>query len=475
MNWWLILTAVLGVLLTIGVSVYIIFALTTPTELKTAIFPKIVALLGLTCAFCAVLLLPYEVANRQDPTAVGEYGGGIDTALMWQIMLWTSAALIIVVIPFAMFFYEAHDPEHFSYVQQCVPAALYTLGLVIVYIGLFCVLFYTIGYAVIPYYSYSAPPQILGPFDDQLEYTTDKVVAELELRTSAFVYCVGLLCFIGWLLFAVYGGVGLVAIPVGLIRYLYRLPKKPLTDQEWAAKQEEMAIDAAELIREGQNLQKQGTTDIKQQRKVNAFSGRVQAIESKFNALKASHEDQSMHYIRLFVILVLALIALSLTIVWILHIFFCNLVRLNPFLNVVLMDLDQAFSLLGVLMYAVLVFYLLWTVVAGNLTVGLRFTFFTIHPMRYRDTRVNSILFNVGLILTSAIAIIQFCAFSFSDYATNTAADALFDTWIRRLKYIGPVLPWLQVVLLSIFFLSCFWVLICPRKKKKKEPFEEDD
>ena len=52
MNWWLVVVAVIAALLTLGVSIYIVLAFTTPSELRVAILPKIVAVLGLTVAFC---------------------------------------------------------------------------------------------------------------------------------------------------------------------------------------------------------------------------------------------------------------------------------------------------------------------------------------------------------------------------------------------------------------------------------------
>jgi LMBR1 domain-containing protein 1 len=475
MNWWLIVTAVIGVLLTFGVSAYIIFILTTPSELKTAIFPKFIALLALSLAFIAVLLLPYEVANKRDPVSFQRLGGGVDTTLMWQIVLWSSAALIVIVVPFSMFFYEAYDPEQFSFVQQCTPAVLYTMGLLVGYLVIFFALFFSIGYAVIPYYAYATNPQFIDAFSSNVTYTNLKTKQSMELRTSAFVYFVGILCFIGWLLFMIYGGVGLIALPVGLSRYLYKIPKKPLTDQEFAAEKEKVAGEALMLLKEGTLLQKQGTAHFKVQVKVNQFNARVNSLENRFKRAVDMHDNQQFHYVKLIVLMFAVIISFGLTVTWFLHIFIHNIVKLNGFFNVILVELDNVFNLLGLLVYAVLVFYLLWCVVVGNVKVGLRFTFFQIHPLKYRDTRVNAILFNVGLVLTSSIAIVQFCVFSFTDYVDNTAAEALFDSWIRRLKYFGPMFPWLQIVLFGISVLSIAWVVMCPRPKPKEKKDDDDD
>jgi LMBR1 domain-containing protein 1 len=55
--------------------------------------------------------------------------------------------------------------------------------------------------------------------------------------------------------------------------------------------------------------------------------------------------------------------------------------------------------------------------------LGIRFAFFTIHPMEKGKTMMNSFLFNVGIILMCEIPIIQFCSKSFSIYARVTAIN----------------------------------------------------
>jgi LMBR1 domain-containing protein 1 len=474
MNWWLVVTAVLGGLLTVGVSAYIIFILTTPSELKVAIMPKLVALLGLSITFCAVLLLPYEVANAKDPTGVDQYGGGVDTVLMWQILFVIAGLLIVVFIPFAIFFYEAHDPEQFSFLQQCTPAFLYTLGLLVAFLIVFLGLFFSIGYAIIPYFSYTTAPQRFDPFDSRLVYSKFKTSEELKLRVSVFVYFVGCVCAIGWFFFIIYGGVGLVALPVGLMRFVYKSPKKPLTEIEFIAEQETIAAEALNLMREAKNLQRASTTDVRVQVRINRFNNEVESLANHLEKTTAAYEDKNFHYVKLLAAFLGSLLCTVLTVLWVLHIFLHNIVRLNGFLNVVLVELDKTFHLLGMLLYALLVFFLLWCVIVGNVKVGLRFTFFSVHPLKYRDTRINSILFNVGLLLTTSVAIVQFCTYSFVDYVAHTAADSLFDTYVSRLQYIGVMFKFLELALLAVFLLSSTWVILCPRPKPKEEK-EEDD
>jgi hypothetical protein len=67
---------------------------------------KIVTVFGLWLAFASVLVLPYDVANTSSSG-----GGGINVALIWQIVFIILAILIAFIIPFAFFFYEVSAAE----------------------------------------------------------------------------------------------------------------------------------------------------------------------------------------------------------------------------------------------------------------------------------------------------------------------------------------------------------------------------
>ena len=56
---------------------------------------------------------------------------------------------------------------------------------------------------------------------------------------------------------------------------------------------------------------------------------------------------------------------------------------------------------------------------------GLRFFCLPIHPMRIGNTMMNSMLFNVLLLLISCVSVVQFCTRAFASYARLTAAAAL--------------------------------------------------
>eukprot|EP00658_Telonema_sp_P-2_P053174 TRINITY_DN4161_c0_g1_i1.p2 TRINITY_DN4161_c0_g1~~TRINITY_DN4161_c0_g1_i1.p2 ORF type:complete len:143 (-),score=32.86 TRINITY_DN4161_c0_g1_i1:249-677(-) len=132
-----------------------------------------------------------------------------------------------------------------------------------------------------------------------------------------------------------------------------------------------------------------------------------------------------------------------------------------------LIVLNDTFALLAVIAYAVFSFYLLLCTFKGQIKFGMRVVFFKIHPMKVGDTMLNALLFNAAVSLISSVAVIQFCGQSFADFASNTAINSLLNVYVRRLKGIGTAISYMQFFFVGVAFLSIFWVILCPRKKKK--------
>jgi LMBR1 domain-containing protein 1 len=489
-TWWLVLIACLVATLIVGVSVYMVVIFAAEADRGMAWFPKAVVVFGFALSACIVLLLPLDVANRREPVTMSHYGGGLDLTVAWQVLLWTAAVTIVVIIPFATFYYENYDPEdHYNYAQQCGPAVLYTFILLVVFTILLVILWLTVGQAVIPYYSYTAQPQFVGAFDGRLAYTNAKVAAKLELKVSFFVYTLGLLCALGWFLFCIYAGVGLVSLPAELVDAFKNHPR-PISATEFVALKTKIGREAERLQVEGKRLQQSSRqaklfhvlTGNAFQRNVNRHRRRVLRLQRAYDRAFVSYEERGVGPIKLCGIGILALCAFGLSIAWILHVLLYNLPRElsrsktppTPFLNGLLVSLDKAFTLLGTLAYALFAFYLLIATVRGCFKIGLRIVFFRVHPMKLGDTLMNALLFNCGLVLLTSIVVMQFTAMSFQDYATDTVVDGMVNLYARRLKGLGAIMFYLQFVLLVVVFLTfcliAFWgVRPCKKQRRRSD------
>lgn len=94
-----------------------------------------------------MLVLPLDVANRS-------VDGGYDMVVLWQILYLAAVIWVIVIVPFAMFYYEAYEEER-SCCSQFVTAFCYTLIFMIAFGALTAIMYVTIGNADVPFKFYT--------------------------------------------------------------------------------------------------------------------------------------------------------------------------------------------------------------------------------------------------------------------------------------------------------------------------------
>ena len=114
--------------------------------------------------------------------------------------------------------------------------------------------------------------------------------------------------------------------------------------------------------------------------------------------------------------LIAGIFCMILTVLWILQIIFYILIKIDgkplyAFLNVII-------------------------TVKGNFKFGLRIMILgAIHPMKKDKTYMNSILFNVLLVMLTSVSVIQFSIRAFGEYTSLTDADIIFNTQIKYLTF----------------------------------------
>ena len=88
-----------------------------------------------------------------------------------------------------------------------------------------------------------------------------------------------------------------------------------------------------------------------------------------------------------------------------------------------------------------------------------------IHPLKKDNTYMNSILFNVMLIMFTSVSLIQFCVKAFGEYASSTDADIILNTQIRYLRFYSFFFNYniFEYVFLVIAFLSFVYLILKPR------------
>ncbi|EPY24011.1 LMBR1 domain-containing protein 1 [Strigomonas culicis] len=468
LNWWLIVLIVVIPIIVILLAVYVLLFFQTTEDATSDIVYKVFFVLATVVGLGSVLLLPFDVANSPDPTVENKYSNTLDTALMWQIMLWTMAALAVVFCPFLMFFYEGQDPDKPKIGKQIAHGIIMT----IIIFGIFAIItgvcYWKVGVALVPYEDWSTYPQNVEVNGSSITYNSTYTNATLTIDVSFTTYCIGMLCFFGWIFFLFYGGVGMLAWPIRtLLNFKNRL--KRINASRFTQEMAIVLAKAEALLEVAVNLQKQARGKMSRgtKNKINIIRNEVYFLEAHQDQLIWAYTQAGGSPFIVFGKLALTIICLGTGIVWILHIFLYNTFNADPFLNTLLIKLNDAFALCGVAAYAVLAFYLMWATFEGQLILGLRLIFFQIHPMKKGDTQVNAFLFNATLLNITAFAVLQFVCRSFQGYAPLTSLNGLMNVYVMHLKGIGQVIKWIQYGLVGVALLSIILVAICSKKKKR--------
>eukprot|EP00906_Rhabdomonas_costata_P004422 RCo006536 len=487
-NPWLIAVLVIAIVLILGGSVYLLCVFGSKEDRNTAWLPKGVVVLSVALSCFTVLLLPYDVANKADPLTFASLPGGMDVTTMWYICLIAIVVFCVLIIPFCIFYYESYDPAgddgegHPGMFSQILPAIGFTLATAIVFVVLLLALWFTVGYADIPYTGYACA---MLPADDPAVFQPVRATcvtnsnAILSVQVSPAVYAIAMVGVAGWVLFVIFGGVGLTALPVDLVMEWWYRPR-PVSTLEYSDKKQKVGARAQLLTLQGEKLQEEqrksgAKPKLSLRRAVNKFKVDVEKLEAYYMKLEFAYRERGgspwVAWFKLF----LGIITFGISLGWIAHILAYNILNANPFLNNLFIKLDNCFALFGLAAYSVCTFYLLWATTKGVIKVGLNLLIFELHPMKVGDTLMNSFLVNCILVLVATVTVVQFAAMSFRAYAANTAVYSLFNAFISNLKGIGYVFRYFQYVLLAIAFLSILvGGVLCNRRRKDREREERE-
>jgi magnesium-transporting ATPase (P-type) len=98
----------------------------------TAIYCKILVILGMLLVWAQALMLPLDVANNH----FYPNSGGINMKIFWYVVYMTTLGMITILLPYAMLFYETDDEN--TMCKRLMTALCYlTIALAVVCIILF--------------------------------------------------------------------------------------------------------------------------------------------------------------------------------------------------------------------------------------------------------------------------------------------------------------------------------------------------
>ena len=304
--------------------------------------------------------------------------------------------------------------------------------------------------------------------------------------------------FISWLLFILFGGIGLAALPLDFFYDFCNRPKHLKGSEIKERKQillencEDLRLlcrDVKEMENKGYNKKVFFSSDRREyNRKLNELKAGVLLVDKEFNFLDFANQINQKGSCALcfyYLLIPLGIICLIITGLWILQFFFSFIYTENgrpkiQFISYFLLYLeDHNVAFLSFFFFSLFCLYLLFCTMKGNIKFGLRiFIFSAVHPMKKDETYMNSFLFNVSLILISSVSVTQFCSNAFSDYVTFTDIDLIFGVQIKYLRFFVFFYKnfIFEYAFIIIFALSLIYLLIRPNDPMTTEKmFEEKE
>jgi len=300
----------------------------------------------------------------------------------------------------------------------------------------------------------------------------------LKVSVTPVTWIMALLSFVGWFFLVLFGGIGMAALPMDLL-VDYTTRPQSIDLQEYAKQKMLLNQRALQLLDIAKAIGPNGhrASSRKGRLQYNKFKQAVYFLEKDWEKVKVAYKQRGGNPLKHVFFFSMGLLSAALSISWLLHIILYNFVDppADQFLNKYFMDLDAFFALFGVATYATYVFYLLFCVIKGNMKFGLRFFCLPIHPMRIGNTMMNSMLFNVLLLLISCVSVVQFCTRAFASYARLTAADMLFGVQVENLTGLNYFFQKgvFLYAFVSVASLTAVYLGICPTDRRAK--FGDDD
>jgi len=447
------------------ISIYVIDYFSTYEEQGCVnnIFLKIIAVIGLMMVFIEILLLPLDVAN------IHGKGGKLNMNTLWIISFIIIFIFSLIIIPLMINIYEL-DPDLTTF-EKIKNGLLFFIIDVIIFASLFFILFLCFNKANIPIQKQNCSISGLQKSDESTILQKCQIKEEdISIKTPFIIFSFGLMSFGAHFLLTVFGGIGIFALPLDLIRTFIIRPIKISKNRLEEMKKEivQTSIDLKELAKKVKSMEENGyskkyfwSKEKKQYNQLfNELKVGVNIIDEQFQLINIQNAIGETSIIQYYLSLILGIIFLIISIIWIIHLVLYVLLKKYFFLNNLFSYFtNNGITFLATFLFGFLCFYLLICIVKGNFKFGIRFIILgSVHPMKKNETYMNSILFNVMLILITSVSLIHFCVKAFNEYVSMTDIDIIFSILIKNLSFFryffeNNIFEWIFCAIMLITFI----------------------
>ena len=475
----LIMIIILAVVLLI-ISLYLLVYYCHPDDggFGSGLLCKIFAVLGLSVCWAQVLLLPLDVSNTRGS------GGGLRMDVIWQIIYIVIACFVFVIIPLLTSFYEC-DPD-WSCCEKITNGFCFFFTEIVVVVLLFGIGYALLNKAEIPIAAMNCP---LSSTMETSDYKDSLTVIEctgeedpkLEISVSFPIFAIGLLSFISYFLFVVYGGIGIFALPLDMIYSFCTRPVKISGNKLEAMKKEvvETAVDLKDLAAQIQKMEKEGvhkkTLFSSDKRHYNTLLKQlkvgVAVLDEEYQIINIQNVLDGKSILGYYCNMIFGVIFMLISVIWVLHILLYVIIKpggkpVTQGINILLVYLtEHNVSFIAIGIFAFLCICLLLATIKGNFKFGVRILILgSIHPMKKNETYMNSILFNIMLFMITSVSVNQFCVKAFNEYAAMTDLDLIFSTQIKYLTFFVYFYKYniFEYILCGVMIISFVYLVLRP-------------
>jgi LMBR1 domain-containing protein 1 len=254
----IIITVLLAVVLLI-VNIYLLAYYCHPDDrgFGSALICKFVVVIGMTLSWAQVLMLPLDVSNSRG------FDGGIRMDIFWIVVYLSTAVFLVFIIPTLSYYYEAD--EEWSCWQKVKYSFCYLFITIIVIIAILIIAYVFLSIAEIPTTTINCSFVNLQKSDAK-EFTTTNCIranSTMKIDVTFPIFVIGLMSFISWFLFVVFGGIGLAALPLDFFYDFCTRPKKisPSEVKYLKEKAAKRALEIQKILQECKTLETQKVTE----------------------------------------------------------------------------------------------------------------------------------------------------------------------------------------------------------------------
>ncbi|KAK2940121.1 putative LIMR family protein [Blattamonas nauphoetae] len=440
-------------------------------------FTKIVVWLVYFITTCVIIMLPMDMILRP----MSNYF----MPIVWQVFMLVEAILVSFLGPCTMCYYEHEGGTG----KRCCKGVCYGVISIVIWAAVIVLIWTFVGYAEVPFHNSVGYP--ISTID--LETATDADLAALlkifsslndvKVRATLPVYAVCVFSLVGWVMFLIFGFIGMFKLPFDCILACCFRPKR-LSKNDYIEYKKKLTnkcnqvhddIHLYKMVVSEKMVSKnpkERSLDRKQRKRLIDLQTQVDDIVNKYAQVEYVEKQDQYNVCIPILKLIAGIIFLIFAGLWFVQVLLVMVLDYGDFLSAAFIWLDRYVIFVGSVLYGCMVLYLALSVIEGSISIGTKFLLITFYPMKPHNTLPNAMLFNGILYALSSYALLQFSADAFQGFAHNTSVNGLFVNQMKNMSGIKYIFRYLNYVVLGFIVLGLIYGVTidccCFARRKRK-------